>query len=283
MDADDLRELDAATTAARLAGEAGVSGLAVGGLVTMAAAALAFLAWRRYVGAGDRAVHELTPLRLVFRFGAAFAILVLAASGFSELVEELREGPDVLGRLDDAYAGALRSAVGGGTRAVFGVLTHLGDTLTLSTLTVIGVLFLWRRGDRLLAFGSALAMSVQGLLILALKAVFERVRPLHAGEPLASGWSFPSGHTVGATVFYGLVAYAVFRTAPRAWHLPTVLAAPALVWSVGVSRVVLGMHHPSDVAAGFTVGALWLVVVALAFEGLRWHHGRRGAATARQP
>lgn len=277
-DADDAREFGLALAAARAVGEAGVAGLAVGGLLAMAVAGLAFLAWHRWAGAGPLAVHELTPWKLLARFGLAFAVVVAAAAGFAELAEELREGPDLLGRIDDAYAGALRAAIGPWVRPVYGVLTHFADTLTLATLTVLGTLFLWWRGARLLAIGSALAMGGQALLILALKSLFERVRPLHAGEPLAAGWSFPSGHTLGATVFYGLVAYAVFRLAPRGWHLPTALVAPLLVWNIGISRVVLGMHHPSDVAAGFTVGTVWLVAVALAFEGVRWHHGRRAAA-----
>lgn len=171
----------------------------------------------------------------------------------------------------------MRGALDERATAAFAALTHLGDTATLATLAVVVALALWFARQRTLAVGWALALAGQGLLTLLLKAVFSRVRPLHAGEPLASGWSFPSGHTLGATVAWGMLAYVALRLLPPRWHLPAVIAAAALTWLVGVSRVVVGVHHPSDVLAGFALGGAWLVAAVVVLEGVRWRTGRRTA------
>ncbi len=274
MDRGDAAELDAALAAASAAGASGAVGLAVGALCVMTVAACGLLAWRRGVGSVGRSRREVGGVRLLIRFGLAFALVVAAAWAFAELAEALRDGPEVLGQLDDAYASALRASLHPGVHASYAWATRLADPAVLTVLSGLLVAGLWWRGRRRLALACALAMAGQGLLTLALKGVFERIRPLHAGEPLASGWSFPSGHTVGATVYWGMVAYCALRTLPRYLHLPIVLVAAALAWSIGVSRVVIGVHHPSDVLAGFAVGASWLVAVTMVVEGLRWRAPR---------
>ena len=120
-----------------------------------------------------------------------------------------------------------------------------------------------------------LALAGNALLNPLLKRIFERLRPLH--EPGAAnelGWSFPSGHTSGATVAYGMLAYVVLRTLPPAWHLPGVLGATALVFTVGSSRVFLQLHFASDVLAGFASGTAWLVVCILSVTLSGHYRGR---------
>ena len=83
-------------------------------------------------------------------------------------------------------------------------------------------------------------MIDHSLLNPTLKRIFERVRPVHKhGLVSEAGWSFPSGHTSGATVAYGMLALVAIRTLPPRWHLPAVLGATALAYTVGSSRVFL--------------------------------------------
>ena len=70
-----------------------------------------------------------------------------------------------------------------------------------------------------------------------------------------------------------MLAYVLLRTLPRAWHLPAVLAASAIAFSVGASRVFLQAHFATDVVAGFASGSAWLVACIVSAEATR--HYRR--------
>ncbi len=192
--------------------------------------------------------------------GAGLAGLIGAAALFAELAEHLGDGRR-LARLDEAFTAALAAHAGAATLQAFAWLTHLGDVATLTTLGVAVAGLLWWRRQRLLAAGWVLAVGGNGLLNPALKRIFERVRPEHAqGLVSEPGFSFPSGHSSSALVAYGMLAYLALRLLPRAWHLPTLLLAVALVACVGASRVFLQVHYASDVLAGFASGAAWLLV-----------------------
>jgi undecaprenyl-diphosphatase len=97
------------------------------------------------------------------------------------------------------------------------------------------------------------------------------MRPLNAVDGVAaSGFSFPSGHSSGAVVAFGMLAYLGLRLLPQRWHLPVLLVAALLAFSVGVSRIILRVHYASDVAAGFASGTAWLAVCVTGIEFGRW-------------
>ena len=218
---------------------------------------------------------RLGPLAQVLVNAAfGFALVLGAAALFAEIAEALGPGA-AMALADEALTAALRSHVSSATLSVFAVLTHFGDVRTLTLLGAGGALLLWQQRQRVLATGWVLALGGNGLLNPLLKRVFERVRPEH-GPGLVSelGWSFPSGHSSGATVAYGMLAYVAVRTLPAAWHLPAVLAATALVFTVGCSRVFLQVHFASDVAAGFASGLAWLAVCIVSVELARVYRQR---------
>jgi len=210
--------------------------------------------------------------------GLGFAIVVAAAAGFAEVAEALMTGTS-MAVADEAFSDALRSNVGTPALQAFAVLTHLGDAWVLTLLGAVVALWLWWRRQHALAVGWVLALGGNALLNPLLKRLFERVRPIHDhGFASATGFSFPSGHTSGATVAYGMLAYVMLRTLPAAWHLPALLGAAALVFTVGCSRVFLQVHYFSDVVAGFASGSAWLMVCILSVELSR--NGRRREAPA---
>jgi membrane-associated phospholipid phosphatase len=118
------------------------------------------------------------------------------------------------------------------------------------------------------------AVAGNALLNVTLKAIFERARPLHdATEELVRGFSFPSGHSSGAVVAYGMFAYVLIRCLSPAQaarlKLPLVLAATALAFTIGCSRIFIQAHFATDVLAGFASGSAWLVVCIGSAEWLR--------------
>ena len=127
-----------------------------------------------------------------------------------------------------------------------------------------------------LAFGWVAAVAGNALLNVTLKQVFARVRPVHDdGLVLAHGFSFPSGHTSGAVVAYGMLAYVAMRFVPPRSHLALMLAAVALAFAIGASRMFLRVHFASDVIAGFASGSAWLAVCIASIELTRWYERRR--------
>lgn len=156
-------------------------------------------------------------------------------------------------------------------------ITALGSpaVLTLTVGAVWGFLVLarqWRMAW--LALGSAAG----GLLVASmLKFAFSRARPdavFHA--TMASGYSFPSGHSMMSAVVFLTMAALVARLTSRA-RLKLYVMTVGLVLSglVGLSRVYLGVHWASDVAAGWAAGAAWALVCWLAADALRLGQGRR--------
>ena len=103
-----------------------------------------------------------------------------------------------------------------------------------------------------------------------MKLFFQRVRP---PDPLIAplqNFSFPSGHATSAFIFYGLLAYLIWKTDLNRTYkylIATVLIIFSLL--IGFSRVYLRVHYPSDVVAGFCIGFSWLVVTISLFTRLK--------------
>jgi len=210
---------------------------------------------------------------LVAHWVAAFAVAGGAALIFLEMGEASR-AQEAMASFDAMLAQSLGESVSPMTARLFSVATHLGDPATLTALGLVVAVALVAFRQRGLAVFWVVALVGNGSINTVLKNVYERVRPnaevFHqlTLPSLAKGWSFPSGHTSGAVVAYGALAYITVRTMPSRWHLPVVLFAVAVTFTVAVSRVVLQVHWASDVVAGSISGMLWLAVCVLAVEWL---------------
>lgn len=134
------------------------------------------------------------------------------------------------------------------------LLGDAGSALVVTTLVGLAALVSWRRGRRFEAgalVGSALALQ---LAVWLLKLLFQRPRP-ETAEGLAAGFSFPSGHAAfGAFLALVLVWFALRDVRIRAlsWTLVGLASLWALLQAAG--RVAIGVHYPSDVLAGLSLG-----------------------------
>lgn len=113
-----------------------------------------------------------------------------------------------------------------------------------------------------------LALVMVGSLIveLSLKTAFQRERPetTFFGTTAPRSYSFPSGHALHATAFFGTLALlGSGHIRRRSRRIALWCAAGALAFAIGFSRVYLGVHYPSDVLAGFAAGAAWAAAAAL--------------------
>lgn len=149
------------------------------------------------------------------------------------------------------------------------LLESFGNLAYMVPLTLAAMVVAARYGRPLLAVSFPLAYVLQRPLVLLGWWIWERQRPtLIAGGIAAPGLhSFPSGHVALMLTTYGLLAYLWFRASrSAAERLLVVLLLAALLGVTGWARVRLGSHWPSDVLAGYAVGASWLTVVVLALR-----------------
>lgn len=206
------------------------------------------------------------PLLLGICLAIGAGILIATASLFAEMLEAF-DADEEIGRFDERLTETLARELSPSALRFFGALTHLGDPMPLTLLVIaVGVVLLVRRHTAL-ALGWVVACAGAGALNRLLKLIFERVRPVHDhGFAQADGYSFPSGHTSGSLVVYGMLAYLCLRLLPPRWHLPSVLLAAAFAFSIGWSRVILQVHWASDVVAGFAFGVAWLTLCIAALE-----------------
>lgn len=140
--------------------------------------------------------------------------------------------------------------------------------------------YLWRRQQRywLLALGVTVLPGM--ILNVVLKQVFQRSRPFFE-EPLVtlSTYSFPSGHTAAATLFYGVLACYIM-IACKGWsvRLATAAFCMLMIFLVALSRVYLGAHYLSDVLAAMASSAAWLTICITAISTLRRRSEARSLA-----
>lgn len=142
-------------------------------------------------------------------------------------------------------------------------LSFVGQPLiAIAILGVIGVYGL-RHKKYQYTYASITALLVFGLNSL-IKLVVHRQRPsaYTPSNDLLYSYSFPSGHAAGAMLAYGLLAYIVWRKVSNLYvRLLVLIMSGLLIIGIGVSRVYLGNHYPSDVLVGWTVGALGLAII----------------------
>jgi membrane-associated phospholipid phosphatase len=139
-------------------------------------------------------------------------------------------------------------------------LTHLGDPTVVTLLAIIGAAVMLFTGRRRAAVYLLLARAVAVVVGYALKEGIRRARPV-LPHPVAhaSGFSFPSGHALGSAALYASVAVVLGSRVPFAIRLAIGFIPPVVV---AATRVLLGVHFPSDVIAGLFLG--WGIALLLA-------------------
>jgi membrane-associated phospholipid phosphatase len=141
-------------------------------------------------------------------------------------------------------------------------ITEMGSTFMLGLLLVISMISLFVKRKNL--WGMIIyfiTVAGGGLLNLWLKSFFERERPNVNRIIEADGFSFPSGHSMGSMTYYGFLGYLVIRSKYKPLSkLGWVILFGLVILLIGISRIYLGVHYPSDVLAGYMAGSVWLVL-----------------------
>ncbi len=142
-------------------------------------------------------------------------------------------------------------------------VTHLGDTLTIFLATLVFAILLNKlSGRRRPAFAMLITLGLGYTLNNGLKFLFERPRPQFSTAIIdPTSYSFPSGHAMISLAIYGCAAFLFSDIYPkRKWVF--VIVAATVTFFIGISRVYLDAHWPSDILAGYAAG--WIIVSAVA-------------------
>ena len=196
--------------------------------------------------------------------------LTAAVTIFVILVEEVAAGGPVAA-FDVAFARALWNTTTPGWQRIFAVVSWLGSRGVLGAAALLVAAALLLRQHTLLAIGWIGAQAGGGVLNMVLKETFERTRPEFADPMLAlSSWSFPSGHAMGTFIVCGLGSYLLLREV-RLWPTEGIIVTIAVAWCMvmSFSRLYLGVHFASDVAAGHIAGGAWVAVCVSGLELLQ--------------
>jgi membrane-associated phospholipid phosphatase len=201
------------------------------------------------------------------RTALLLAVVGAAAAGFALLLAYAGVGPTPTA-VDRNVQSAIIDQRGRVLTALARTLTFCGSSPELYVALLVGIAVTWRRspGGRPVLAVCCLLWFVAGQLVrTGLNQWIARPRPPEALHLTgAAGFAFPSGHTTSATMAYGIAVLlvATYAKRRRTVVITAVVAVLAAV-GVGLSRVYLGVHWPTDVAAGWALGVLWLGVGAL--------------------
>lgn len=166
--------------------------------------------------------------------------------------------------LDAAVIGVVRSDALHAPLSPLRWVTELGSTAAVTVVAVIAIVLGVLIGPWLHGLAGALTIALASISNETIKAFIARSRP-DLLEPVLveRGFSFPSGHSLLSMVAYGVLGVLVMRSRlPLGVRRGIAIALGAVILLVGLSRIWLGVHYPTDVLAGWTAGAVIVLVFA---------------------
>jgi undecaprenyl-diphosphatase len=210
---------------------------------------------------------------------AGFAGLVATLLVFGTLAEDVRSNE--VFALDTFVTPLIHGVASPTLDRLMNIATTLGSNLVIPPIFVaeIAILFWIKRPGAALfqAIVSGGALLLNGFM----KVFFHRPRPVLPWAQALPDFSFPSGHTMNAFACYVGLAIVIWSIAGRRWGLLALAISLVVVTCVGLSRIYLGVHYPTDVIGGVLAGTSWVLIVLAAFRAKPLSRFWPGATSAR--
>jgi undecaprenyl-diphosphatase len=198
-----------------------------------------------------------------------FSLLLITLVGFVSMIP-LIKAKDIF-YLDELIITFIQSLENPFLTATMKFFSYIGSGSFINIIVVLGAIVLYfvlHDRSEILLF--VLVLMGSHYIFRFLKEIFHRARPdLHRLIEIG-GYSFPSGHATNAMTVYGILSFLLWR------HIPTsrgrkllILFSTIMIFTIGFSRIYLGVHYPSDVLGGFFVGAFWLMVSIWCFQYIK--------------
>lgn len=196
----------------------------------------------------------------------SFIVFVVGTNLFVELTEDVRD--ETIVHFDERVTDYITSFRSPELTSVFVFITDLGDVYAyLTAMIVITIFFFWKLRNWKYTLQLLGVLIISALSNIALKKVFDRARPTEEHLVVIKSLSYPSGHAMSAIAFYGFLIYLIFQIKMNHWvRIFLTLLFSLLILGIGLSRIYLGVHFPSDVAGGFIAGLIWVAFCIVLFN-----------------
>ncbi|GCF93152.1 phosphatase PAP2 family protein [Enterococcus florum] len=195
--------------------------------------------------------------KLYMQTAGSFTLLLFAALAYI-----LRFYPDTLAGFDRAVIETVHR-LSPGMNSFFLWITKFANPLTIVILTVVFLTLFWLNRQKITALWFAISMAgISGAVNHLLKLFFHRARPTILPHMVTEhSFSFPSGHSTASMLIFGtLILVAELFVGNKTGRRILQVLLGLLILAIGVSRVYLGVHYPTDVLAGFLLGSSWLLL-----------------------
>ncbi|NWL87910.1 MULTISPECIES: phosphatase PAP2 family protein [unclassified Paenibacillus] len=204
-------------------------------------------------------------IKLTFSYLFLFSLLCLA--GFGMIAYWI--GGAQLHHFDHTIISWVQGQESDSLTKVMKLFTWIGSQLPVIVILLLTLIFLYfvlhHRSE--LAF-LIVIVSGSALLNLLLKQLFRRERPSLHRLIEETGFSFPSGHSMAAFSLYGAIVFLVWKHIPYVLgRIAVIVGGACLILMIGISRIYLGVHYPSDVLGGYFISACWLTASIWLYQG----------------
>jgi membrane-associated phospholipid phosphatase len=196
----------------------------------------------------------------------ALIFFAVALKGFIEVTDELAENE--LAEFDSKITDFVISFRSDGLTSYFRFMTEMGDRYAYIIIAVaLGAYFFFRHRNWKFILQTIAVLLLATLSNILIKQIVNRQRPTLEHMVEVNTLSFPSGHSMSAMAFYGFLFYLCTQLKMSGViRIVLMIVLCIIILSIGMSRIYLGVHFPSDVAAGFLGGLLWVTLCVIIFN-----------------
>lgn len=196
----------------------------------------------------------------------ALFLVIVGINLFIELTDTLKT--DMLAGYDQKITDFVISFRNPALTKYFIFVTNVGDVygyLIVLAIVVLLTIFIYKRWKYVAQTLIVLALAAISNMIL--KRFIDRARPGIEHMVSVETLSYPSGHAMSAMAFYGFVMFLFYKfKMNRFLKLTIIFLLGVLILSIGLSRIYLGVHFPSDIVGGYLAGAIWVIFCILLFD-----------------
>ncbi len=207
-----------------------------------------------------------TTLPYVITVLIALILVVGGINLFVELTETLKT--EKLATYDTAITDYVISYRSPQLTSYFKFMTNVGDTygyLIVLTVFLLVSLIVFKRWKYIVQ--ATLILALATISNMMLKRFIDRARPGIEHLVSVETLSYPSGHAMSAMAFYGFLIFLVTKfNIQKMIKYVLIIVLITIIISIGISRIYLGVHFPSDIAGGFIAGFIWVVFCVLLFD-----------------
>ncbi|SMQ86857.1 undecaprenyl-diphosphatase [Bacillus sp. OV166] len=205
-------------------------------------------------------------MNLKFHLFIAFTISLVCVLGFS-FVTLLISDHKIIDFDSDVIA-VIQGLESPFLTKVMKFFTFIGSSLVVIILSLLLMFFLYKvlhHRLELILFISAIIGSA--VLNQILKQIFHRVRPNFHRLIDIGGYSYPSGHAMNAFTVYVIISFLLWRHIDKKWGRSLLIFfSVIMILAIGISRIYLGVHYPSDIIAEYLASGFWLTVAIWFFQ-----------------